>query len=186
MKAIVFAQTGGPEVLALSDVAKPEVRPGMVLVKVHAIGVNFADVRFRQGLYVVKPKLPDTPGMEAAGVVEAVGQGVTGLRVGDRVAAFTVKSYAEFCQAPEPMVIRLPDAVDFVQGAAFPIQVLTAYHMLHTADSVGPGRTVVVHSAAGGSASVRCSSRRWPGRGCSARCRATPRPSSSATTAPTL
>jgi NADPH2:quinone reductase len=150
MKAIVFAQTGGPEVLALSDVAKPEVRPGMVLVKVHAIGVNFADVRFRQGLYVVKPKLPDTPGMEAAGVVEAVGQGVTGLRVGDRVAAFTVKSYAEFCQAPEPMVIRLPDAVDFVQGAAFPIQVLTAYHMLHTADSVGPGRTVVVHSAAGG------------------------------------
>jgi NADPH:quinone reductase len=150
MKAIVFAQTGGPEVLALSDVAKPEVRPGMVLVKVHAIGVNFADVRFRQGLYVVKPKLPDTPGMEAAGVVEAVGQSVTGLRVGDRVAAFTVKSYAEFCQAPEPMVIRLPDAVDFVQGAAFPIQVLTAYHMLHTADSVGPGRTVVVHSAAGG------------------------------------
>jgi NADPH:quinone reductase len=150
MKAIVFAQTGGPEVLALSDVAKPEVRPGMVLVKVHAIGVNFADVRFRQGLYVVKPKLPDTPGMEAAGVVEAVGQGVTGLRVGDRVAAFTVKSYAEFCQAPEPMVIRLPDAVDFVQGAAFPIQVLTAYHMLHTPDSVGPGRTVVVHSAAGG------------------------------------
>jgi NADPH2:quinone reductase len=150
MKAIVFAQTGGPEVLALSDVAKPEVRPGMVLVKVHAIGVNFADVRFRQGLYVVKPKLPDIPGMEAAGVIEAVGEGVTGLRVGSRVAAFTVKSYAEYCQAPESMVIPLPDSVSFVDGAAFPIQVLTAYHMLHTADSTGPGRTVVVHSAAGG------------------------------------
>jgi NADPH:quinone reductase len=96
MKAIVFTQTGGPEVLALSDVLKPEVRPGMVLIKVHAIGVNFADVRFRQGLYVVKPKLPDTPGMEAAGVVEAVGEGVTGVKPGTRVAAFTVKSY-EYC-----------------------------------------------------------------------------------------
>jgi NADPH2:quinone reductase len=94
MKAIVFTQTGGPEVLALSDVPKPEVRPGMVLIKVHAIGVNFADTRFRQGTYVVKPKLPDTPGMEAAGVIEAVGDGVTDLRVGQRVAAFTVKSYA--------------------------------------------------------------------------------------------
>jgi NADPH:quinone reductase len=150
MKAIVFAQTGGPEVLALSEVPRPEVRPGMVLIKTHAIGVNFADVRFRQGLYVVKPKLPDTPGMEAAGVIEAVGEGVAGLAVGDRVTAFTVKSYAEYCQAPASMVIPLPDAVGFVDGAAFPIQVLTAYHMLHTADAVGPGRTVLVHSAAGG------------------------------------
>jgi NADPH2:quinone reductase len=150
MKAIVFAQTGGPEVLALADVPKPEVRPGMVLIKVHAIGVNFADTRFRQGTYVAKPKLPDTPGMEAAGVVEAVGDGVTGFAPGTRVAAFTVKSYAEYCQAPAPMVIPLPDFVSFVDGAAFPIQVMTAYHMLHTADATGPGKTVLVHSAAGG------------------------------------
>ena len=150
MKAIVFAQTGGPEVLALTDVPKPDVRPGMVLIRVHAIGVNFADTRFRQGTYVAKPKLPDTPGMEAAGVVEAVGDGVTGVRPGARVAAFTVKAYADYCQAPESMVLPLPDSVDFVQGAAFPIQVLTAYHMLHTADTTGPGRTVLVHSAAGG------------------------------------
>ena len=150
MNAIVFAQTGGPEVLALADVPKPEVRPGMVLIRVHAIGVNFADTRFRQGTYVVKPKLPDTPGMEAAGVVEAVGDGVTGVRPGMRVAAFTVKAYAEYCQAPESMVLPLPDAVGFVEGAAFPIQVLTAYHMLHTADSITAGRTVLVHSAAGG------------------------------------
>lgn len=150
MKAIVFDQTGGPEVLKLADVPKPEVRPGMVLIKVHAIGVNFADVRFRQGLYVVKPKLPDTPGMEAAGVVEAVGDGVTGFKPGDRVAAFTVKSYAEYCQAPAPMVVPLPEGVSFVDGAAFPVQVMTAYHMLHTMDAVGPGRIVLVHSAAGG------------------------------------
>ena len=150
MKAIVFTQTGGPEVLALGDVPKPDVRPGMALIKIQAIGVNFADTRFRQGTYVVKPKLPDTPGMEAAGVVEAVGDGVTEVRPGARVAAFTVKSYAEYCQAPASMVIPLPDVVRFVDGAAFPIQVLTAYHMLHTADSTGPGRTVLVHSAAGG------------------------------------
>ena len=150
MKAIVFTEVGGPEVLHLSDVPKPDVRPGMVLLKVHAIGINFADTRFRQGTYVVKPKLPDIPGMEAAGVVEAVGEGVTGFTPGMRVAAFTVKSYAEYCQAPAPMVIPLPDAVSFEEGAAFPIQVMTAYHMLHTADSTGPGKTVLVHSAAGG------------------------------------
>jgi len=150
VNAIVFSQTGGPEVLRLSEVPKPEVRPGMVLIRIHAIGVNFADTRFRQGTYVVKPKLPDTPGMEAAGVVEAVGDGVTDVRPGARVAAFTVKSYAEYCQAPASMVVPLPDAVSFVDGAAFPIQVLTAYHLLHTADATGPGRTVLVHSAAGG------------------------------------
>jgi NADPH2:quinone reductase len=150
MKAIVFQTTGGPEVLQLSDIPKPDVRPGMVLIKVHAIGVNFADTRFRQGTYVVKPKLPDTPGMEAAGVVEAVGDGVTDIKPGARVAAFTVKSYAEYCQAPASMVIPLPDSVSFIDGAAFPIQVMTAYHMLHTADSIEPGKTVLVHSAAGG------------------------------------
>lgn len=150
MNAIVFTHTGGPEVLTLSDVPKPDVRPGMVLIKVHAIGVNFADTRFRQGTYVVKPKLPDTPGMEAAGVIEAVGDGVTDLKPGMRVAAFTVKSYAEYCQAPAPMVIPLPDAVSFEHGAAFPIQVMTAYHMLHTADSTGPGKIVLVHAAGGG------------------------------------
>src|SRR5947209_10942870 len=150
MKAIVFAQTGGPEVLAQADVPKPDVRPGAVLIKNHAIGVNFADTRFRQGTYVVKPKLPDTPGLEAAGVIEAVGEGVTDLRPGQRVAAFASKTYAEYCVAPAFMVIPLPDAVSFVDGAAFPIQVLTAYHLLHTADSTGPGRSVLVHSAAGG------------------------------------
>ena len=150
MKAVVFSEVGGPDVLKLADVPKPEVRPGMALIKVEAIGVNFADTRFRQGTYVVKPKLPDIPGMEAAGVVEAVGDGVTGIVPGMRVAAFTVKSYAEYCQAPASMVIPLPDFVSFADGAAFPIQVMTAYHMLHTADSIGPGRTVLVHSAAGG------------------------------------
>jgi NADPH:quinone reductase len=150
MKAIVFAETGGPEVLALADVPKPDVRPGTVLIKTHAIGVNFADTRFRQGTYAVKPKLPDTPGLEAAGVIEAIGDGVTALRPGTRVAVFAGKSYAEYCLAPAFMVIPLPEFVSFVDGAAFLIQVLTAYHLLHTADSTAAGRTVLVHSAAGG------------------------------------
>jgi NADPH2:quinone reductase len=150
MKAIVFEKTGGPEVMALTDAPKPEVRSGMVLIRNHAIGVNFADTRFRQGTYVVKPKLPDIPGLEASGVIEALGEGVTGLATGMRVAAFTARGYAEYCQAPAAMIVPLPDSVSFVDGAAFPIQVLTAYHMLHTVDSTGPGRTVLVHAAAGG------------------------------------
>ena len=150
MKAIVFAETGGPEVLTLADAPQPSARPGSVLIKNHAIGVNFADTRFRQGLYTVKPKLPDIPGMEAAGVVEAVGEGVTNVRPGMRVAAFTSRAYAEYCVSPSFMVIPLPDSVSFVDGAAFLIQVLTAYHLLHTVDSTGPGRSVLVHSAAGG------------------------------------
>lgn len=150
MKAIVFAETGGPEVLTLTDVPRPDVRPGGVLIKNHAIGVNFADTRFRQGTYVVKPRLPDTPGMEAAGVIEAVGEGVTEFRQGARVAAFTSRAYAEYCVAPAFMVVPLPESVSFVDGAAFLIQVLTAYHLLHTADTTGPGRSVLVHAAAGG------------------------------------
>jgi NADPH:quinone reductase len=150
MKAIVFTQTGGPDVLAQAEVPKPDVRRGGVVIKTHAIGVNFADTRFRQGTYTVKPKLPDSPGMEVAGVIEAVGEGVTNLRPGMRVAAFTSRAYAEFCASPAFMVIPLPDSVSFVDGAAFLIQVLTAYHLLHTVDTTGPGRTVLVHAAAGG------------------------------------
>src|SRR5262245_48798330 len=150
MKAIVFEKTGGPEVMALAEVSKPELRPGMVRIRTHAIGVNFADTRFRQGTYAVKPKLPDTPGLEAAGVIDGLGEGVTGLTPGARVTAFTARGYAEYCLAPTDMVIPLPESVSFVEGAAFPIQVLTAYHLLHTTGSTGPGKSVLVHSAAGG------------------------------------
>src|SRR4029450_2588133 len=149
MKAIVFAETGGPEVLTLAEAPKPSPRPGSVLIKNHAIGVNFADARFRQGLYTVKPKLPDIPGGEGGGVVEAVGEGVTNVHPGMRVAAFTSRAYAEYCVSPSFMVIPLPDSVSFVDGAALLIQVLTAYHLLHTVDSTGPGKSVLVHSAPG-------------------------------------
>ena len=150
MKAIVFSELGGPDVMKLGDVPKPDVRPGMVLVRNGAIGVNFADTLFRQGTYAMKPRLPDTPGLEAAGVIEAVGAGVGHLKAGDRVAVFAIKTYAEYCLASAPQVVPLPDFVSFEQGAAFLIQGLTAYHMLHTTGVTGPGQSVLVHAAAGG------------------------------------
>jgi NADPH:quinone reductase len=150
MKAILFDQLGGPEVLKLGDAPKPEVRPGWVLIKNHAVGINFADNFFRQGQYLIKPKLPDTPGLEAAGVVEAVGPGVAHVKPGMRVTAIGTKTYAEYCVASGNQVMPLPDFVNFEEGAAFPIQTLTAYHMLHTSHQTTPGQTVLVHSAAGG------------------------------------
>lgn len=150
MKAVLFHELGGPEVLKLEDIAKPEPKPGWVLIKVHAVGINFADTLFRQGQYLMKPNLPDIPGLEAAGVVEAVGEGVTHVKPGTRVATIGVKTYAEYCTASGAQVMPLPDHVSFEEGAAFPIQTLTAYHMLHTSHQTTPGQTVVVHSAAGG------------------------------------
>lgn len=150
MKAILFDQIGGPEVMKLGDTAVPEVRKGKVLIKNHAIGINFADTRFRQGEYVMQPKLPDTPGLEAAGVVEAVGEGAEHIKPGTRVAAIGMKTYAEYSLVSAAQVMPIPDSVSFEQGAAFPIQTLTAYHLLHTCHQTTSGQTVLVHSAAGG------------------------------------
>lgn len=150
MKAVVFEKIGGPEVMKIAEVPKPEVKPGMVLIKVSAAGINFADTLFRQGQYLMQPKLPDTPGLEGAGEIEAVGAGVANLRAGQRVAAMGSKMYAEYALAPAAQVIPLPESLSFEHGAAFPIQVLTAWHMLHTSHKTGSGQTVLVHSAAGG------------------------------------
>ena len=150
MKAIVFESLGGPEVMKLAEVPRPEVKPGTVLIKVHAAGINFADTLFRQGQYMMQPQFPETPGFEAAGEIEAVGAGVPNLKPGQRVAALGSKMYAEYALAPAPQVIPIPDSISFEHGAAFPIQVLTAWHMLHTSHKTGPGQTVLVHSAAGG------------------------------------
>jgi NADPH:quinone reductase len=150
VKAIVFEQIGDPSVLKYAEVPKPELAPGTALVKVHAAGINFADTFFIRGEYMIKPRLPDTPGMEAAGVIEAVAPDVKDLTPGMRVTSVTLKAYAEYCLVRPAQVIPLPEFVSFEEGAAFPIQVLTAWHILHTAHKTGPGQTVVVHSAAGG------------------------------------
>ena len=150
MKAIQFKALGGPQVMELVDIPKPEVRPRMVRVRNHAVGINFADNFFRQGNYQIKPKLPDTPGMEAAGVIDEVGPEVEGLKPGMRVAGIGLKAYAEYSLCYANQTIPLPDYVSFEEGAAFPIQTLTAWFMIHTCHHMTPGQTVLVHSAAGG------------------------------------
>src|SRR5271166_1617538 len=130
MKAVVFEKLGGPEVMKIVEVPRPEAKPGTVLIKVRAAGINFADTLFRQGQYVMQPQLPDTPGLEAAGEIEAVGQGVTNLKVGQRVAALGSKMYAEYAIAPAMQVIPIPDSLSFEEAAAVPVQVLTAWHLL--------------------------------------------------------
>ncbi len=113
MKAIQFKEVGGPEVMQLVDIPKPEVRPKMVRVRNHAVGINFADNFFRKGTYLVKAKPPDTPGMEAAGVIDEVGPEVEGLKPGMRVAGVGLKAYAEYSLFYANQIIPLPDFVSF-------------------------------------------------------------------------
>jgi NADPH2:quinone reductase len=150
MKAIRFHELGEPDVLRFEDVEKPAPGAGEVLVRVHAVGVNFADTRLRRGQYLVQPTLPIIPGAEAAGVVKEVGEGVDKTLFGRRVAFLGQACYAEYTTVNARQLIPLPDSISFEEGVAFPLQALTAYHMLYTMDRVEPGKTVLVHAAAGG------------------------------------
>ena len=150
MKAIQFTEVGGPDVMKIVDIPKPELRPKMVRVRNHAVGINFADNFFRQGTYLVRPKLPDTPGMEGAGVIDEVGPDVERLKPGMRVVGIGLKTYAEYSLFYENQTIPLPDFVSFEEGVAFPIQTLTAWFMMHVSHHLTRGQTVLVHSAAGG------------------------------------
>jgi NADPH:quinone reductase len=150
MKAIQFDRIGGPEVMYYTDIPKPVLRPGTVLVRNHAIAVNFGDLFFTRNEYLVKPRLPDTPGMEAAGVIDAVAPDVINLKPGTRVAYIGMGSYADYTLIRAGRVMVLPDYLTFEEGAAFPIAVLTAWHTLHSCHHLTPGQTVIVHSAAGG------------------------------------
>jgi NADPH:quinone reductase len=150
MKAIQFDRLGGPEVMQLRDVPMPELQPGTVIVKNHVIALNYGDVFFIQGQYLVKPVFPDTPGMEGAGIIEAVAPDVTGLAPGMRVAYIGMGAYAEFTRMRASRVIPIPDGTAFEQAAAFPIAVLTAWHLIHSCHHTTANQTVLVHSAAGG------------------------------------
>ncbi len=150
MKAIQFDRLGGPEVLQLREVPKPELQPGTVIVKNRVIALNYGDVFFINGQYLVKPVFPDIPGMEAAGVIEAVAPDVTGLAPGMRVAYIGLGAYAEFTRIRASRVLRIPEAMSFEQAAAFPIAVLTAWHLIHSCHQTTANQVVLVHSAAGG------------------------------------
>jgi NADPH2:quinone reductase len=150
VRAIQFDRLGGPEVLELRDVPRPELKPGTVIVRNEVIAVNFGDLFFLRGDYLVKPVFPDIPGMEAAGIVEAVAPDVVDLEPGARVAYIGMGAFAEYTRIRRSRVIPLPDDMGFEQAAAFPIAVLTAWHLLHTCHRTSEGQWVLVHSAAGG------------------------------------
>jgi NADPH2:quinone reductase len=150
MKAIQFDRLGGPEVMQLREVPKPQLRPGTVIVKNHVIALNYGDVFFIQGQYLVKPIFPDIPGMEGAGIIDAVAPDVTGLAPGMRVAYIGMGAYAEFTRMRASRVIPIPEAMSFEQAASFPIAVLTAWHLIHSCHNTTANQIVLVHSAAGG------------------------------------
>jgi NADPH2:quinone reductase len=152
MKAIRVHEFGGPEVLKLEEVPTPKPGPGEVLVRVHAAGVNPYDTYMRAGTYAIKPPLPYTPGSDAAGVVESVGDGVTKVKPRDRVYTAKTQSgaYAEYALALESQVYRLPDNISFAQGAALWVPYGTAFTALHHHGNAKPGETLLVHGASGG------------------------------------
>ena len=153
MRAVVVEQFGGPEALTLVDLPTPVPGPGEVVVQVAVSGVNFIDVYFRTGLYKVPP--PVAIGSEAAGVVEAVGEGVTDVAPGDRVAyAMARGSYAEFAKVPAAQVVKIPEGVSFEQAAAVLLQGMTAHYLTKSTYALKPGDTCLVHAAAGGTGAL--------------------------------
>ncbi len=149
MKAIQIAKTGGPETVCLVDIERPVPAAGQVLVEVKAIGVNFIDIYYREGVY--SAPLPLTLGQEAAGIVVAVGANVERFRVGDRVAWCTsLGAYAEFAVVSETQLVAVPVAVTFEQAAASLLQGMTAQYLTTATFSLKAGDTALVHAGAGG------------------------------------
>jgi len=150
MHAIRIHQHGGPEAMRLDEFDVPELGPGEALVEIAASGVNFIDIQFRSGGYK-PPRLPFTLGMEGAGTVTAVGEGVTDVAVGDRVGwAMIPGTYASFAVVPAHRLVRLPDAIDFDTAAAAMLQGMTAHYLTHSTYPLRAGETVLLHAAAGG------------------------------------
>ena len=154
--AIRLHQNGGPEVLSWEAVDLPAPAPGEATVRHHAVGLNYIDVYHRSGLYPVA--LPSGIGMEGAGVVEALGEGVTDLKVGDRVAyaGGPLGAYAEVRNIPAHRLLKLPDAISFETGAAMMLQGLTAAYLLRKTYRVQAGDAVLIQAAAGGVGLIAC------------------------------
>lgn len=151
MRAVWIARAGGPEVLEVRETPDPTPGPGEVRVRVRAAGLNFAEVMARQGLYPDAPRLPCVVGYEVAGLVDAVGEGVTEPAPGTRVLALVrFGGHAEAVCLPARQAIPMPEGMSFEEGAALPVTYITAWHMLFRVAALRPGETVLVHMAAGG------------------------------------
>jgi len=149
MQAIQITQTGGPEVLVLRELPSPAPGPGEALIKIESSGVNFIDVYQREGRYSVK--LPFVPGQEAAGTVVALGPGVTGVAIGDRVVwCHILGTYAQLAVAPAHILVRIPDTISFHQAAAAMLQGMTAHYLAHSSYAIKTGDEVLIHAGAGG------------------------------------
>jgi NADPH2:quinone reductase len=149
VKAVRVRQNGGPEALSVEDVDVPEPNAGEARVKIDAIGVNFIDIYQRSGLYSLQT--PFTLGMEGAGVVDAVGAGVTEVKQGDRVAyAMVLGSYAEYATVPAWKLAPLPAHMDAKSAAAIMLQGMTAHYLTHSTYPLYKGETALIHAAAGG------------------------------------
>lgn len=155
-KAIRLEQAGGPEVLRWQDVEVGEPGPGQARVRHHAVGLNYIDVYHRSGLYPLA--LPSGLGLEGAGVIEAVGEGVTELQAGDRAAyaGGPVGAYAQVRLMPADRLVKLPDAISFEQAAAMMLQGMTVQYLLRRTYKVQPGDTILIHAAAGGVGLIAC------------------------------
>lgn len=155
MRAVVVERFGGPDELKLADLPVPSPANGEVLVQVEVAGVNYIDVYMRNGAYgksdTYKTPLPMTIGMEAGGTVAALGEGVQGLKAGDRVAYCLARgSYAEFATVPAWRLVKVPAGVPIEDATALMLQGLTAHYLSHSAFALKPGDTCLVHAAAGG------------------------------------
>lgn len=151
VNAVVVSKFGGPEVLEYTSVEIPELSPTEVLIKVEAASVNFADIKARTGNYHGAGNPPFVPGLDCAGIVEAIGSGVTKLKVGQRVMTFpSTGSYADFVNAEEVVTYPIADHIDFETAAAYPTVAITSYNLLKKMANIQEGETVLIHSASGG------------------------------------
>ena len=149
MLAIQVSQVGGPEVLTLVDLPIPAPKPDEAIVQIKAAGVNFIDVYFREGRYPAP--LPFINGQEAAGIVTSIGEEVSEVKPGDRVAYTGVRgSYAEYAAVPADRLVAIPDQVDFESAAAAMLQGMTAHYLSHSTYPIQRGDTILIHAAAGG------------------------------------
>ena len=153
MRAVIFDKPDGQEKsTVIKNVEMPVAGPKQVLVKVIFAGLNYADLMMRTGIYPHPKGYPLVAGVELSGVVAAVGPGVNDISVGDRVAAFSEEAgaFAEYCTVPSQRVIHLPDGMGFDVAAAFYVQAMTAWNLLHTVSKTQPGDTILIHAIGGG------------------------------------
>ncbi|ACO45842.1 NADPH:quinone oxidoreductase family protein [Deinococcus deserti] len=158
MRGMLVERLGAPDVMELRDLPVPQPGPGEIRIRVEAVGINFADVLAVAGEYLTRTRVPYTPGMEFAGIVDVLGEGVSGVQTGVRVAGLGgTGALAEYAVVPAAGLIPVPENLSAAQAAAFPVSYFTAYHGLKTLGYAQPGQWVLVQAAAGalGTASIQ-------------------------------